>query len=60
MEGEDGWRDTGDGETIKTETVSINNNGLYSKKTVTTKRTVRNGVANTITTEEYEFPDGSR
>lgn len=48
------------GETYKTSTVYSNNNGVESKKTVSTKRVIKNGVAETHTTEEYEFPNGTK
>lgn len=53
MEDEDSWRNINSGETMKTSTVYTNHNGVHSKKTVSTKRTVENGVAKTTTTEEY-------
>lgn len=48
------------GETVKTNTVYQNNNGVESKKTVTTKRKVENGQTKTLTTEEYEYPNGTK
>lgn len=51
MEDEDSWRNIDQGETVKTNTVYQNNNGIESKKTVTTKRKVDKGVAQTVTTE---------
>ena len=50
MEEEDSWRNVDNGETVKTNTVYQNNNGVESKKIVTTKRKIDNGVAKTITT----------
>lgn len=60
MEDKDSWRSVDNGETVKSSTVSTNHNGIHSKKTVTTQRKIENGIANTITTEEYEFPDGTK
>lgn len=51
MEDDDSWRNVDNGETVKTNTVYQNSNGVESKKIVTTKRKVDNGVAKTITTE---------
>lgn len=54
MEDEDSWRNSIDeGETVKSSTVYQNNNGVQSKKTVTTKKKIHQGVAKTLTTEEY-------
>ena len=60
MDEEDGWRDIRDGETVKTNTVFSNNNGVESKKVVTTSRKIVNGIPETVTTEEYEFPNGNK
>ena len=40
MEDEDSWRNIDNGETMKTNTVYQNNNGVESKKTVSTKRKI--------------------
>jgi len=50
MEDEESWSKVDKGETVKTNTVYQNNNGVESKKTVSTKRRVENGVAKTMTT----------
>ena len=60
MEDEDSWRNIDNGETMKTNTVYQNNNGVESKKTVSTKRKIENGVSKVFTTEEYEFPNGTK
>ena len=60
MEDENSWKDIENGETYKTETVYSNNNGVESKKSVTTKRKIDNGKAQTTTTEEYLFPNGTK
>ena len=51
MEDEDSWRNVDNGETMKTSTVFTNHNGVQSKKTVSTKRKIENGISNTVTTE---------
>ena len=60
MEDENSWREIDNGETVKTNTVYQNNNGVESKKTVTTKRKIENGQPKTFTTEEYEYPNGTK
>lgn len=50
MEDEDSWRDINYGETVKTNSVYHNNNGVESKKTVSTKKKIENGIAKTLTT----------
>ena len=45
---------------MKSSTVYQNKNGVESKKTVTTQRKVHQGKAKTYTTEEYEFPNGTK
>lgn len=60
MESEDNWNSMDNGQTTKTSTVYSMNNGVESKKTITTKRKVQNGVAQTTTKEEYEFPNGTK
>jgi curved DNA-binding protein CbpA len=49
-----------DGETIKTSSVFTSNNGVQSKKTVTTKKKIKDGKVEGVTTEEYEFPNGDK
>lgn len=60
MEDDNSWREIDNGETVKTNTVYQNNNGVESKKTVTTKRKIENGQQKTFTTEEYEYPNGTK
>ena len=61
MENDTNWEKSVDnGETIKTSTVYTNNNGVESKKTVTTKKVVKDGRTESLTTEEYEFPNGTK
>lgn len=50
MEDDESWRSIDTGETVKTSQVFTNHNGVQSKKTVTTKRKVDKGIANTLTT----------
>jgi len=47
-----------DGETVKTSSVWTNKNGQESKKTVTTKKTLKNGRYHCETTEDYLLPNG--
>lgn len=49
-----------EGETIKTSSYWTNKNGQETGKTVTTKKTVKDGKANQQTTEEYTFPNGEK
>lgn len=51
MDYDDGWRDINNGETVKTNTIFSNNNGVQSKKTVSTSRKIINGIPETHTTE---------
>ena len=51
MEDDNEWKGIDNGETVKSSTVYSNNNGVESKKTVTTKKNIVNGVAETHTTE---------
>lgn len=51
MEDEDSWKNIDNGETVKTSTVYSNDNGLESRKTVITKRQIKDGEARTYTTE---------
>ena len=60
MDEDDSWRNINNGETVKTNTIYSDNDGVKSKKTVTTSRKINNGFAETLTTEEYEFPNGTR
>ena len=57
---ESNWDGVNEGETVKTSTVYSNNNGVESKKTVKTRKVVKDGKAETHTTEEYEFPNGTK
>jgi hypothetical protein len=45
---------------VKTSSVWSNKNGKESKKTVTTKKTVKNGKVHSETTEDYLYPNGER
>jgi len=49
-----------DGQTVKTNSVWTKKNGKESMKTMTTKKTMKNGKVNTETTEDYLFPNGER
>jgi hypothetical protein len=49
-----------DGSVIKSSTVCTNTNGKETKKTVTTKKTIKDGKCNSETTEDYLFPNGER
>jgi hypothetical protein len=45
---------------VKTSSVWTNKNGKQSKKTVTTKKTIKDGKVNSETTEDYIMPNGER
>ena len=47
-----------EGQTIKTSSVYTNKNGQESGKTVTTKKTIKEGKTKEETTEDYLFPSG--
>jgi len=49
-----------EGETVKTSSVWTNKNGKETKKTVTSKKTVKDGKVDEETTEDYLFPNGER
>lgn len=49
-----------EGNTIKTSSLYSNKNGKESGKTVTTKKTVKDGKTHEETTEDYLFPSGER
>lgn len=53
-------RNIKDGETVKVSSVWSNNNGKETKKTVTSKKTYKDGKLNEETTEDYLFPNGER
>ena len=50
IEDVDNWRNISYGEAVKTNTVYHNNNGVESKKTISTKKILENGIAKTLTT----------
>lgn len=60
MDIEDDFGSVENGESIKTSTVYTNNNGVESKKTVSTKKKVKDGKAVQETTEEYTLPNGEK
>ena len=49
-----------EGQTVKTSSYWTNKNGQETGKTVTTKKTVKDGKSNEETTEEYTFPNGEK
>jgi len=53
-------KDLKKGEKIKSPSYWSNKNGLETGKTVTTKKTVKDGKANKETTEEYTFLNGEK
>lgn len=60
MDGEDNFGEIQNGESVKTSTVYTNNNGVESKKTVSTKKKVKDGKAVEETTEQYVLPGGAK
>ena len=59
-EGNEDWSNVKDGESYKTSTYYTNKNGVESKKSVSTKTKIQDGVPVSETTEEYQFPDGNK
>ena len=57
---EDDEREMKEGHTVKTSSVWTNKNGQESGKTVTTKKTVKDGKTKEETTEEYVYPTGEK
>jgi hypothetical protein len=53
-------KDVKDGEVVKTSSYWTNKNGQETAKTVTTKKTIKDGKAKEETTEEYVFPNGDK
>ena len=53
-------KDAKDAQTIKQSSVWSSKNGQESGKTVTTKKTVKDGKTNEETTEEYLYPTGEK
>jgi DnaJ-class molecular chaperone len=49
-----------EGQTVKTSSVYTSRNGEETGKTVTTKKTVKDGKKTEETTEDYLFPNGER
>lgn len=50
MDDEESWKDVNSGETVKTSTVYTVDNGVETKKTITTRRKIENGIPVTTTT----------
>lgn len=57
---EDDEKEMKEGHTVKTSSVWTNKNGKESGKTVTTKKTVKDGKTKEETTEEYVYPTGEK
>lgn len=57
---EEDQKNFNEGETIKTSSCWTNKNGQETGKTVTTKKTIKDGKAKEETTEEYVFPNGEK
>ena len=49
-----------EGESYKTSSYYTNKNGVESKKSISTKTKIENGVPVSETTEEYQYPDGNK